>query len=180
MTCGKIPTCENWHWKITAEDIAKIKANDRPTIDKVYFDNLESFRKCAYNFCRKHRAFDLFDDCLQELYITLPNWDYRNTKTLFWSIKRTFYNACLFEKIAFSLDEPLREDSETTKGEMLQAAEPSVTENDQKESFKKLLNLLAKLDLKDTERDALICQALGISLKYLSLYGGVYAQYRNA
>ena len=57
-----IPTPENWHWKITPEDIEKIKANDRDTINRVYFDNLPKFEKIAKRYIWRLRAINIMVD----------------------------------------------------------------------------------------------------------------------
>ena len=50
-----------WHWRITLADIEKIKANDRETVNRVYFDNLEKFRKMALKYCFKCRNYDFLE-----------------------------------------------------------------------------------------------------------------------
>lgn len=89
-----IPTPENWHWAITPEDVKKIKAVDRDTIDRVYFANLEQFSKCAFLFCRKRGKRSFFEDCVQQIYLDLPNYDYTNVGTFWRGILKTFRRCC--------------------------------------------------------------------------------------
>lgn len=110
-----IPTPENWHWKITPEDIEKIKANDRDTINRVYFDNLPKFAKVARGYIWRSRAvgryidFGYVQDIINEIYLRLPLCSFVNVQHFYYSL----LNICRFAvygkvsrcKIALSLDE---------------------------------------------------------------------------
>lgn len=58
-----------WHWKITPEQIEKMKENDRETVNEVYADNLKKIRAIGYGFCRRARCFSCYEDFLQQVYI---------------------------------------------------------------------------------------------------------------
>lgn len=67
MLSEVVPTPENWHWKITPQDIAKLRLEDVPTMTKVYFDNYKKFQKIAY---RRFKDFE--EDAMQSIYVALP------------------------------------------------------------------------------------------------------------
>lgn len=81
-----IPTPENWHWKITPEDIEKIKANDRDTINRVYFDNLPKFASVARGYIWRSRAVGRYidlsyvQDIINEIYLRLPLCSFINVQ----------------------------------------------------------------------------------------------------
>ena len=78
---SEIPTPENWHWKITPQDIAKLRLEDVPTMNKVYFDNYEKFQRIAY---RRFKDFE--EDAMQSIYVALPYLNYKNAQTFFQSL----------------------------------------------------------------------------------------------
>lgn len=80
-------TPENWHWDITPEDVKKIKAVDRETINRVYFSNLAKFKNIAGRYCFYIiRDSSYFEDCVQQIYVDLDKFDYTNVQTFYWSI----------------------------------------------------------------------------------------------
>lgn len=110
-----IPTPENWHWKITPEDIEKIKANDRDTINRVYFDNLPKFAKVARGYIWRSRAvgryidFSYVQDIINEIYLRLPLCSFINVQRFYCSLlnicRLAVYGKVSRCKIALSLDE---------------------------------------------------------------------------
>lgn len=109
-----IPTPENWHWKITPEDIEKIKANDRDTINRVYFDNLPKFAKVAGKYVHGKRAMrfsvdkSIIEDIKQQFYIDLPTYNFTNALTLYSGLRRTCANLVFGRSVLTdSIDEQL-------------------------------------------------------------------------
>lgn len=98
VVAREIPGPGTWHWKISPEDVEKIKKGDRETIDRVYFDNYKKFYKFAYRFCRDKNRLSYVEDCIQEVYLDLPMYDYSNVKTFFRGLLRTFI-CCSFNRI---------------------------------------------------------------------------------
>ena len=90
-----IPTPENWHWAITPEDVKKIKMVDRETIDRVYFANYEKFCKCAYRFCYDKGKLSYVEDCIQQVYLDLPTYDYSDARTFYHGLLQTFRRCTL-------------------------------------------------------------------------------------
>ena len=112
MTPGAIErailTPENWHWAITPEDVKKIKAVDRETINRVYFANLKKFERIANNYCCfVIRNPSFFEDCVQQIYVDLLFYDYTDNKTLYNCILRTFKRATLRSRYEISLFTPV-------------------------------------------------------------------------
>lgn len=93
-----LPGPGEWHWLITADDVAAIKAGDRNAVDRVYFANLQKFGRIANSFVRKNRNIDFRykDDIKQQIYIDLPTYDYTNVSTLYCGILRSCYAAIFF------------------------------------------------------------------------------------
>lgn len=75
-------TPENWHWKISPQDVVLLKQKDIATINKVYFANFEKFKKIVYN---RYPLQDI-EDALQSIYVLLPYLDYTDQKTFFYSL----------------------------------------------------------------------------------------------
>ena len=98
-----IPVPGNWHWAITPEDVNGLKAVDRETVNRVYFANYDKFCKCAYNFCRKRNKFSYVDDCVQQIYLDLPLYDYTNALTFFRGLTKTFIHCSYwgFRSVSF-------------------------------------------------------------------------------
>ena len=103
-----------WHWNITPEQIERIKANDRETIDKVYAENMKKFRAIGCGFCRRARCFDCYEDFLQQIYVDLRIYDYTDTKKFYYSLKRSFHRARLYNGREISLETELCGDEEYT------------------------------------------------------------------
>lgn len=101
-----------WHWKITPEQIEKVKENDRETVNEVYADNLKKIRAIGYGFCRRARCFSCYEDFLQQVYIDLPKCDYTNVKKFYYSLKRCFRSARMFHRCEVSLDEELSDEGD--------------------------------------------------------------------
>lgn len=75
-----------WHWAITCEQIKEIKNGNRTTINKVYFDNYEKFKRIVAKFCGDKKKYSYRLDCLQQCYVDLPLFNFTNCKTLYKSI----------------------------------------------------------------------------------------------
>ena len=89
MEDGKTPGT-GWHWKITPEQIERLKAKDIVTLNKVYFDNLDKFKRIGLSFCCKSRNYDFYGDFLNQVYVDLPFYHFENLGTLYSSLRRSF------------------------------------------------------------------------------------------
>lgn len=166
---NKIPTPKDWNWLITSEDVAKIKMNDRETVNKVYFDNYERLKrialKKAYKFCKR----DMWEDCLNQIYIDLPLYDYTNALTLSRGIVSTAYRVINPNRF-LSLDA----EYDYEKGNVLALLDripvDGFVELAQKESEKKVLKIIAEqTGLNDLQRDTLVAIAFRCAM-----YRGIF------
>lgn len=180
-------TPENWHWAITPQQINEIKQGNRDIIDQVYFDNLPTLRKVVFSFCCKRDKQQFVDDCLQQIYIDLPNYNYKNVQTLFWSIKRSCYYAYGYRQSEIrayvSLDSPLQskgskcqEKSDRTLADTIPAIEVDYLEVEEQE--KKLLTILDSLDLSEDDKDVMTAIAFDCAVKR-GLYDWLQQKYKQ-
>lgn len=79
-------TPADWHWAITYDDIRQIKLNHRETINKVYFANIEKFERIAWSFCFRRDLLDLKEDCVNQIYVDLPKYNYENLSRFYTGI----------------------------------------------------------------------------------------------
>ncbi len=123
-----LPT--GWHWKITPDQIEKIKKRDRDTVNQVYFDNLDKFKMMAYRFCGIRRVYSIFQDCVQQIYVDMCDYDYTNRRTLFWSIRHSFYK-CRYSRFdEVSLSTPIGGMDKLTIGDCLSYTDDSDEKNE--------------------------------------------------
>jgi len=165
-----------WHWRITLADIEKIKANDRETVNRVYFDNLEKFRKMALKYCFKCRNYDFLGDCINQIYVDMTAYDYSSRLSLWWSIQASFRRASMATAVPLlSLDKPLSDDTEATLYDLIAA--PETDEEEEREHARNALEIIAEQEqLTEQQRDMLTAFAFGVAF-----YRGIYAEeYRQA
>ena len=170
-------TPTNWHWIITPEQIEKIKANDRDTINKVYFDNYDKFKRIAFNKCLKWHCLQFIDDCIQQVYLDLPKYNFTDGRRLFNSICKSFHIACGHNGIkAFSLDAPKGGNNEN-KQTLFDYLADNVgadfyeQKREQHENERHALNIIAaQTQLSDKDKDILTAIAFGCAA-----YRGVFA-----
>ncbi|MDE7463951.1 MAG: hypothetical protein K2M48_02880 [Clostridiales bacterium] len=169
-------TPENWHWQITPEQIARIKQRDRDTVNQVYFDNLNKFKKMAYSFCGKRKLYSYFWDCVQQVYVDMLDYDYTDTRSLFWSIRHSFWLATGITKRPFiSLDEPVFDD-EITLGDIIPTYDTTERDFERSEQEKHVLELIsAQTHLSDKQRDILTAYAFDC-LAYRGLFEYAYRE----
>lgn len=167
-------TPSNWHWAITPQQVAEIKQGNRQTVNEVYFDNLAKLRRVCSNFCYKRNKTQFVEDCLQQIYIDLPKYSFKNTLTFFWGIKHSCFYAWGFRqsdvKAYVSLDSPIQskgnkrqEDTDNTLADLIGAVD--VDENEIAEQDKRVLTILDSLNLSEREKDVLTAVAFGCAVK---------------
>lgn len=169
-----ISTPENWHWKITPQQIQEIKQGNRDTLATVYFDNLPTFRRVVYNICRRHNLLCFFEDCLQQIFVDLEHYHFENTKRFYSSLLVSCLIAfgASFKSVPFkyciSLETPLRsvvkeqEFDGNTLADTLVAKE--CFEDTDNEENKRLVEIIEGQHLTPAQSD-LLC-ALGIGCNY--------------
>lgn len=173
---SKNPT--NWHWKITPEQIPKIKANDRDTINRVYFDNLSTFRAMAGKYCRHTQLFDFFEDCIQQIYVDLPKYRYDDAKALYWGIRTSFIFASLANRhCCASLDARLSDDEDENLTLLDCIGVDGFKESEEREQARNVLSIIAEqVQLTEQQRDMLTAFAFGCRV-----YRGIFSdEYREA
>ncbi len=175
-----LPT--GWHWKITPEQIEKIKQRDRDTVNKVYFANLEKFKRMAYRYCCIRKQYSFFRDCVQQIYVDMLYYDYSDSRTLFWSIKRSFFRACGLSKYCRkSLDEPIGDsDSDSVLADIIPIYDTAEHDYDRKAQEKHALELIAaQTHLTDKAKDILTAIAFDC-LCYVGIFDYEYSKMCSA
>lgn len=167
-----------WHWAITPWQIRFIKQNDRETINQVYFDNLDKFKRIARKYCFKYRKWWAFGDILNQIYLDLPSYKYTSAKTFYGSIRKSVYSAFYMYSVAtVSLDEMLFDDKTRTLITTIPAPEYDADKyTEYEKSVKRVLQGIARqTQLNERGRDILTARALNIPF-----YAGVFKhEYAN-
>ncbi|MCI9405033.1 MAG: hypothetical protein HFJ21_06995 [Clostridia bacterium] len=171
-----LPT--GWHWKITPEQIERIRQRDRDTVNQVYFDNLDKFKAMAYRFCGLRKFYDDFQDCVQQIYIDLVNYDFTNSKRLFWSIRGSFYRVCYSRYRYVSLSTPIMNGiDDITLMDCLAVNVELGAEQEKQEQERHALEIIAaQKHLSDKDKDILTAYAFNC-LCYKGLFD---YEYRHA
>lgn len=166
----EIPTPENWHWKITPEDVIKIKAFDRETINRVYFDNYDKFKSMC-----KRRFSNLWEDGLQTIYLLLPFCRYTNTQTFFRSlisgIKIYLFGRRSVSYTSLELD--VFGDGESTLMDFIPFEQDFFHEKEE-ETRNVVLLLDHQSFLTDDQKDLLLSQAFGCQI-----FKGIFKYAKN-
>ena len=166
-----------WHWKITPEQIEKIKERDLDTVNQVYFDNLDKFKAMAYNFCYSREVSYCFEDCVQQVYVDLLDYDFSNSKRLFWSIRNSFYRACPpLLSGTVSLFTPIKGADDIALMDCIEALDEVDAEQRKQEQERHVLAIIAEQkQLNDKDKDILTAYALNC-LCYRGLFAYEYTK----
>lgn len=170
-----LPT--GWHWAITPEQIEKIKERDRDTVNQVYFDNLEKFKRMAYRYCRRVKQhIQFFMDCVQQVYADMIYYDYTDARTLFWSIRHSFCRAIGSTRVQIkSLDEPIF-DGDGVLADVIPTYDTAERDYDRKAQEVHALHLIAaQTHLSGKAKDILTACAFGC-LCYSGLFEYEYSK----
>lgn len=173
-------TPQGWDWKITPEQIERIKQRDRDTVNQVYFDNLDRFKKMAYRYCRLRKAYSYFRDCVQQVYVDMINYDYSNSRSLFWSIRHSFWYAIGITRTpVISLDEPIF-DGDGVLSDIIPTYDTAERDLERNEEEKHALELIAaQTHLTARKKDILTAYALNC-LAYRGLFEYEYRKAYSA
>ena len=101
-------------WKITKEQIEKLKRFDVETLNTVYFDNLQFIKNISFILGRKMRLYIHFEDFVQESYLLLPLCEFENDKTLTNSLCRLLRRRVV-GRVCLSLDAPIKKGEKVIK-----------------------------------------------------------------
>lgn len=107
-----------WHWKITDEQVERLKAGDLEARNEIYFDNLYMFRIVTVNYLHKKRCLQFVEDCVQQIYVDLDTFIYNDRGSFYFSLIHSF-NRVIGYIPYHSLDAPVSKDSFTTFSETL-------------------------------------------------------------
>ena len=173
---GAPDTPDTWHWEIMPEDIVKIKLGDRAIINEVFLRIMPKIRRMAAKYCWKRCGKpDFVLDCVHQAYVFFPSFNFLNTKTLYWSIRRSFSIASMASyNPPLSLDAPIRDTDGLTLADSIQASDCSEVEED--EATKRAVMMIAtQKHLSEDQRDFLCACAFGIPV-HRGLYHEAYKQ----
>ena len=153
MKDGKTPRT-GWHWKITPEQIEKLKAKDIETLNKVYFDNLELFKKVGLKFCYKaHRNYDFYGDFLNQVYVDLPFYNFKNTFSFYFCLRKSFKRCRMWLCGVVSIETPIKEADDLILGDSIADEKDIIEEAEQAEAVKefapKFFEVIEKVTGKD-------------------------------
>lgn len=162
-------TPERWHWAITPTQVEALKQGNNIVMCQVFTDNLTKLKSIIYRYCYRTKNLQWQGDCLNQVYIDLPRYDYTNTKTLFWSLRWSFRRACNSQaSVCVSFDAPIRKGKnrhqdgsiDGTLGDFI--AVDGFAELEEEESRKRALAIIAEqTQLTERQRDVLTAIALG-------------------
>lgn len=129
-------------WKITERQITEIKASNAQAIAAFISDNENRLRHMATAYLWKRRGMQRYagletDDLLNQLFVDLPRFCFKDGRGLWYSVRRCFaytdigglcaVHSC--EPACFrSLDEPLQETDERTLAAVIPDRSPSPLE----------------------------------------------------
>lgn len=174
---SNISTPDNWDWYITPKQIEEIKQCNRKTINDVYFDNCSRFARIARKFCVEHHKQSDYEDCLQQIYIDLPLYNFSNKSTLYRSILNTLRRVSFSKFSVLSYDMPIHTKKEGNRemflADLVGAYDKYDIENDVE--LRKVVDIVsAQTQLSSVQKDILIAYALGCEV-----YRGLYEQART-
>ena len=152
MSKKEIQTPENWSWKITSEDIERIKGHDVERLNAVFMANYDRIRAMAGAYCRNHYKMEFVDDCVNQVYVEFASYGFETNGSMFWDVRHSFFRACLYSKCR-SLDEPLkgRKDDEGARlGELIPDPNPTSEEQAEmretkEESAPRIFNIILEI-----------------------------------
>ena len=170
-------TPTGWHWKITPEQIEKIKERDRDTVNQVYFDNLDKFKRIAYRFCRNTKRLSYYLDCVQQIYVDILDYDFSCARKLYWSLYHSFYRAVGYTRYnTVSLDKAIFDDNDATFHDIMPSCDRVLTEVEKQEYERHALEIIAaQTQLTERNKDFLTAYAFNC-LAYRGLFAYEYAQ----
>lgn len=158
MEDGKTPGT-GWHWKITPEQIERLKAKDIETLNKVYFDNLEKFKRIGLSFCCKSRNYDFYGDFLNQVYVDLPFYRFDNLGTMYSSLRRSFKRCRMWSSYEISIETPIDGTDELTLGDSVEDGEDIADRTERAEAVEefapKFFNVVQKITGKDENDEEL-------------------------
>lgn len=172
----KIPL--SWRFQVESDQIEKIKACDCKALETFYFLNYEKIRALALSYCRKNGCYDLLEDCLNQVFVDLPQYDFLNDLNFYWCFRHSFSRACLLSRqTVVSLDAPVSSDNDDemfTLGKCIGV--DGFTELERKEDEQAVLKLIAaQSSLSDLARDQLTGFAFNCKV-YRGLFRDEYSQ----
>lgn len=157
-------TPDHWHWAITPADIEEIKAGNRTTVNRVYFDNYEKFKHIAYKFCYRYFSPQLIEDFLQQIYLDLPKYDFSNVKTFYCGLQRSFLNLRFGRSVQVYSIELKADDDGKTLLDFLKAPEVQ-SESERKAENAAALRLIdLQRQLTEAQKDYLTAVAFGCAV----------------
>lgn len=121
-----------WRYKVTASQIAGIKAGDRAAVREFFNANYDTITMCARKYYWKfwdlrHNQYTM-DDYINQIYCDIPLYNYKNSYEIWMGMRlsctylpnggvlcsRRRYKADVLNALRISLNAPVNKDSKTT------------------------------------------------------------------
>lgn len=121
-----------WRYKVTASQIAGIKAGDRAAVREFFNANYDTITMCARKYyCKfmdlRHNQYTV-DDYINQIYCDIPLYNYKNSYEIWWGMRlsctylpnggvscsKRRFKADVLNALRISLNAPVKKDSETT------------------------------------------------------------------
>lgn len=149
-------------WKITPEQISRIKNGEVQAMTEVFTDNYDRIKGMAYKYYlgfRDSGCYGLFEpeDLINQVFADMPYYRYDNALTMFMDIKYSFWGVDSGGiranrrsiKRCLSLDVPIEEGNDETFGDLLPDTSPDVLdtlirEEDEINSMEVIFNTVKK------------------------------------
>ena len=165
-------------WIVNEKTLTGLKNRNRKYIDIFYFDNLSHFKALCKNYSIKKKCFDLWEDCLQNIYISLYFADYSNEKAFYDFIIKSFLGIFPVSSL-LSLDMLLdRRDGKDGKSTLYSfiSIKNNFKSYDTEKHLKNVLRIIGEqTQLTNYQKDVLTSIAFNVEF-----YRGIYEKERRA
>lgn len=135
--------------------------------EEFFIKNIGFIKAMAFNFVRKRMRYSDFDDCVQQVFVDMYNYDYTSIKAFFNCVYRSFYKTQA--KIStLSLNATISQTEDFTFEDII--ADTRETEEEEREHSKKVIEILDKLsNLTLYDKDNLLSFSFGCGM-----YKGIF------
>ncbi len=156
------------------EEIDKIKQGDILAISGIYEKNYNIFKYISMKQCRKVERFFLVGDCLNQIFLELKDYDFKDLKTFYWHVRRSLWRAIGNDCGYISLQDYINGEEELTFEGLFGCEDKD--ENEEREQVLKCLSIINGLCLSGRDNDYLLAKAFDIK-EFRGLFELVKKQY---
>lgn len=164
-------------WIVNEKTLTGLKNRNRKYIDIFYFDNLSHFKALCKNYSIKKKCFDLWEDCLHSIYISLHFADYSSEEMFYKFIMKTLLSVFPVGRV-ISLDMLIYKNRDKTDGCTLSSIISKdfyQVSNDTEEHLQRALSIIGEqTQLTNYEKDILTAIAFNVEF-----YKGIYEKERR-